>query len=81
MTYKEFKDWCNERACDGCWGLLTAMICVEIVHDMDHTPFWKRRKKWRELEKKVITEIVEPTNSRCARSHPLDAAPQPPEEE
>lgn len=20
MTYVEFKDWCNERACDGQWG-------------------------------------------------------------
>ena len=64
MTYKEFKDWCNDRACDGCWGVLTAMICVEIVHDMDFTPFWKRRKKWRELEQKIVAEIVEPTNEK-----------------
>ena len=64
MTYKEFKDWCNDRVCDGCWGALTAMICVEIVRDMGSTPFWKRRKKWRELEQKVVAEIVEPTNEK-----------------
>ena len=25
MKYKEFIRWCNERACDGCWGMLEAM--------------------------------------------------------
>ena len=30
MKFKEFAKWCNERACDGCWGMLEAMACIDI---------------------------------------------------
>lgn len=30
MKFKEFVNWCNERACDGCWGTLTAINCSSI---------------------------------------------------
>lgn len=39
MKYKEFVRWCNERACDGCWGLNTAMICINIINNMTSIPF------------------------------------------
>ena len=63
MTFKEFSKWCNERACDGCWGMKEAMICASICEDMYKKPFWKREKIWREdCEKSVVSQIVEPTN-------------------
>lgn len=62
MTYKAFHDWCADRCCDGCWGMLTAMVCMDIIGQMQSTPFWKRRKKWKEFEQKVEAEIVNPIN-------------------
>ena len=35
MTYKEFKDWCNRRAEDGNWSLLTAMACLSVIQEME----------------------------------------------
>lgn len=64
MTYKEFVAWCNDRTCDGCWGMLTAAVCIDIIQKMQSTPFWKRKKKWKEYEHQVVTEIVNPTNEK-----------------
>ena len=64
MTYKEFVAWCNDRTCDGCWGMLTAMVCIDIIKQMQSVPFWKRKKKWQEFEHRVVTEIVNPTNEK-----------------
>ena len=62
MTYKEFKNWCNNRACDGCWGMKEAIICIGIIQEIEIMHFWKRNKKWKELEKDVVTLIIEPIN-------------------
>ena len=63
MTFKEFTVWCNERACDGCWGMLTAMTCLDLMATVNKIPFWKREKVWRKQhEKQVLDEIVEPIN-------------------
>lgn len=35
MSYKEFKDWCNERACDGQWNMLEAMACLDVIDSID----------------------------------------------
>lgn len=35
MTYKEFKDWCNHRAMDGNWSLLTAMACLSVIEEIE----------------------------------------------
>lgn len=65
MTFKEFTVWCNERACDGCWGMLTAMTCLDLMATVNKIPFWKREKVWREqYEKQVLDEIVEPINQK-----------------
>ncbi|MCL2310965.1 MAG: hypothetical protein FWC41_00540 [Firmicutes bacterium] len=34
MTYKQFERWCNERTVDGCWGMDTAIMCIEIIESM-----------------------------------------------
>lgn len=64
MTYKDFAQWCNERACDGCWGLETALRCINIINLMQSTPFWKRKKKWQEYEQQIVTLFVNPTNEK-----------------
>lgn len=65
MSFKEFLAWCNERACDGCWGLIEAMICIDVITEVGKKPFWKREKFWRETYMtEVIREIVNPTNQK-----------------
>ena len=34
-TFKQFVDYCEKRACDGCWGYDEAMMCVKIVRDIN----------------------------------------------
>lgn len=64
MTFKQFLRWCDDRAHDGCWGMLEALICLDILDEIRKLPFWKRKKKWREYEHDVVTQIVEPTNAK-----------------
>ena len=64
MTYKEFKEWCNDRAADGCWGLNEAKHCIAIYDDIrDNFHFWQREKRWRELEPYIVEKIINPTNA------------------
>lgn len=70
MTFKEFTTWCNERACDGQWGMLTAMVCIDLMAEIRKIPFWKRERVWRErYEKQVLAEIVEPINQKIIKEH------------
>lgn len=39
MTYKEFKDWCNHRAADGNWSLLTAMACLSVIEEIENRKY------------------------------------------
>ena len=66
MTYNEFCDWCNLRACDGYWSADIAKICCHIIVTMRKVPFWKREKIWRRVYKELeIEEVcVKPTNER-----------------
>ena len=29
MSFKEFSDYCNKRACDGLWSMSEAMWCID----------------------------------------------------
>lgn len=61
MKFKEFKSWCEQRACDGCWGLAEAMASIAIIEIISSAPFWKREKLWREeYEESVVRQIVNP---------------------
>lgn len=59
MSYKEFKDFCNQRAADGRWGMSQAMICLNVIGkiESENKGFFKKRKKeeqWIELRGVVI---------------------------
>ena len=65
MKFKDFVNWCNERACDGCWGMLTAMVCIDLIQQVRKIPFWKREKFWKEnYEQQVLDEIVNPIEKK-----------------
>ena len=48
MTFKQFSHWCNERACDGLWGMLGALVCIDVYNEIKKHHFWKRETVWRE---------------------------------
>lgn len=56
MTFREFVSWCNERTCDGCWGMLEAMTCIDIIGKVREKRFWKREKFWQE---EYASDVVE----------------------
>lgn len=60
MKYKEFVDWCNERACDGCWDIETAILCGRAIDLISSVPFWKRKKIWKKLKDKaaIIVSVI-----------------------
>lgn len=65
MTFKEFVEWCNMRACDGFWGLGHVVACIDIIEDVRSKPFWKREKYWKNhYENMVVEQIVNPINQR-----------------
>lgn len=65
MRFKEFVNWCNNRACDGCWGMITALACMDLIKKVRKVHFWKREKYWKqEYESRVLEEIVNPINKK-----------------
>lgn len=64
MTYKEFREWCNERACDGCWGAREAIFCCEIMARINRLPFWKRKKAWSGCKEEVEKLVIAPINQK-----------------
>lgn len=67
MKFREFVRWCNERASDGCWGLIEAVICISIMQVVREQHFWKMEKYWKEkYEKGVLNAIVNPIEKMMA---------------
>lgn len=65
MKYREFVRWCNERACDGHWGLYEAAACSSIIREVERLPFRKRERYWREnYEIGTVEVIVNPTEKK-----------------
>ena len=65
MTFKEFHTWCNERACDGCWGFAETVTCIDIMKKVQKERFWNREKVWqKEYAWYVVPHIVEPINKK-----------------
>lgn len=61
MTYEEFSKWCNERACDGQWGMLMAISCAGMIKEVEVSVKGKlfkrkeREKAWENLKAKYVT--------------------------
>lgn len=67
MKFREFVSWCNERACDGCWGMLEAMVCIDIIGKVRKQRFWEREKFWQEkYANDVVEQIVNPIEKKIA---------------
>ena len=64
MTFKQFKQWCNGRACDGCWGSHDALYCINLIENMKKIPWWKRKRVWKKIEHSVIYAVVNPINKK-----------------
>lgn len=66
MNFKEFVNWCNERACDGCWSVNTVVVCIGAINRVRSKPFWKREKVWQEINESegIVNFFVEPTNKK-----------------
>ena len=63
MKYKEFKKWCNERACDGCWNLKQAQFCIDVMKYIDCHWFWQRERVWKEeYEYLTYLQVIKPIN-------------------
>lgn len=65
MTFKEFVNWCNHRASDGCWSIATAKFCINIINEILKERFWKREKVWKEkYEEMIVRDIVKPIEEK-----------------
>ena len=50
VTFEEFDEWCNGRACDGQWSMFMAVNCMEIIRQVLKVKPLFGRKKAREKE-------------------------------
>ena len=68
MTFKDFVEWCNMRACDGLWGRYHAIVANDVIKDVRKRPFWRREKYWKKYYKESIVRlIVNPINEKIER--------------
>lgn len=57
VTFDEFSEWANRRACDGQWSMLDAMISAEAISEvMKVKSIFHRKKKREEAWEKFKTE-------------------------
>lgn len=59
VTFEEFSDWANMRACDGCWSMTMAMVSIDVISKvMKIKPFFHRKRKreeaWEEIKKETF---------------------------
>ena len=52
MTFKQFKNECYNRACNGKWPFEVAIGFVGIATDISSLWFWKREKEFKKLDLK-----------------------------
>ena len=65
MSYEEFFNYCEERACDGRWGLEEAVLCLGIIKHLQsirETTFIfynkKKTRKAREEEWEIMKKYI-----------------------
>lgn len=59
VTFKEFMEWANARACDGNLGFVDAWGCIEAIKEVSKiNPIFrkarKREEKWNEIKEKYF---------------------------
>lgn len=61
ITFKEFDEWANMRACDGGWDFYTALASAEAIGKVlevkaffKKTRNKKREEKWNEIKKEYF---------------------------
>ena len=59
VTFEEFSEWANRRACDGQWSMLTAIVSSESISEvMKVKSLFHRKKKreeaWEEIKKETF---------------------------
>lgn len=65
MKFREFVSWCNQRAADGCWDMLEAVVCIDIMEKVKQERFWRREKFWKEkYADDVLEQIVNPIEKK-----------------
>lgn len=74
MKFRAFARWCNERACDGCWGRTEAIVCCDIMEKMKQVNPLARETVWKTINALLRMEelIVEPTNARIKEAFEAD---------
>lgn len=72
MKFKEFANWCNNRAADGCWGFKEASLCCYVASEIYKLPFWKREKAWKNEEEFIVNNIVNPINKMIEKFKEAD---------
>lgn len=58
MKYKDFLDWCNDRATDGGWTLQLATECIKIIEELQNIPWWKRNKVWKKNYEQQVGSLI-----------------------
>ena len=62
MSYKQFKTWCNEKAC-GRWNSIDEVItCLDIIEEIDKIKVKKglfKKKKTLEAREEAFNRIKE----------------------
>ena len=57
VTFEEFSDWANMRACDGCWSMTMAMVSIDVISEvMKVNPLFHRKKKREEAWERIKQE-------------------------
>ena len=70
MKFKEFVNWCNDRAFDGCWSMNTALFCIGVVDKVRKKPFWKREREWQRINREeydVVKNVVSVINAEMKK--------------
>ena len=58
MRFREFKKWYIDRVCDGTLKLTTAIICINIIEDVQSHIFWKREQIWKKKYEKLVFDKI-----------------------
>ena len=69
MKFRDFVSWCNNRACDGCWGMKRLCCASTSCSRSESSLFGDVKKEWRRINEGnwVVTMIVDPINAKIAK--------------